>query len=447
MSNDETTAEDNKCKNNLIGMKKNEVVLCRRNSQIVIHYPIGEDLLKEECRWKFLEWYPRCYLPCSINSYYTHPRSCQRKMQSSKVANSSYNAVTISSDDSVMDSIMLDDLPEHIHIQIMQYIHPTERFINVSLVSKYWYKVVNRGIFWREICIHLSWSQTVSKSLQIFLRKLDESCIKLFQAQMHVEKMCINTFEENPFPDKLFISLFPPEMKRMKVLDIGFHPMLSQSLVEFFSKCFPNLQELNVEGTKAFGSHVYSTLLSKGFPNLRKILISNCSLLSAEDYRQFCRISRPIEVLSVDGTTSLGNFSAMYLEKSPFALTLTRLYLDGEDMDDFGFQALTACKNLNLLSISFCENLTDASLDFVKTFPNLGHLHLRKGRKFTFDGLMKLFKLCNNETVMFPVMLRFLDLSECPAVDDRVVDQLTSRISRGPVVDGSILRCKFTLLR
>lgn len=81
-----------------------------------------------------------------------------------------------------------------------------------------------------------------------------------------------------PFPEQMLVDLFPSVMQRVRVLDIGFYAckdfilfslflqlyckrgqdvifsiiisVLSVVLVEFFLKCFPNLEELNVEGTK-----------------------------------------------------------------------------------------------------------------------------------------------------------------------------------------------------
>lgn len=104
----------------------------------------------------------------------------------------------------------------------------------------------------------------------------------MFQVQNHVEKICICSESTKPVLESKLIGLFPPVMPRMKVLDIGFYPgisfarqhflrvcnvafvkssiteranyfffsVLTISLIEFFLSCFPNLEELNVEGTR-----------------------------------------------------------------------------------------------------------------------------------------------------------------------------------------------------
>ncbi|KAM3723780.1 F-box/LRR-repeat protein [Dirofilaria immitis] len=342
-------------------------------------YPISEAFLRQKRRWKFLEWFPQCYHPCSINSLYLRilalpsiSHSYSPPSKNGKLIDKSLPKLIISkefSNDMINCNVMLEDLPEHIHIEILK---------------------------------------------------------KTFQARNHVEKICISASSTKQFPENMLVDLFPSVMQHVKVLDIGFYAFLSALLVEFFLKCFPNLEELNMEGIKTIGSFVYSTFLTKGFPNLKKLFISYCAPFSREDYRQFCLVNRPIEVLSVDGDAFLGNYAAVYLATSSFINTLTRLYLDGEGLNDFGFHALTACKNLNLLSISFCEDLTDISLSYVKTLTKLEHLHLRKGKEFTSEGLLELFELSSDDTEFFG-RLRFLNLSECPSINDSVVNRITKR--------------------
>uniref|UniRef100_A0A8R1Y275 F-box domain-containing protein n=1 Tax=Onchocerca volvulus TaxID=6282 RepID=A0A8R1Y275_ONCVO len=370
-----------------------------------MYYPISEDFLRQKRRWKFLEWFPQCYHPCSINSLYLRLLAVPSVSHSplpedNRLTDRPLSMPVISrkfTNDAISYDIMLEDLPEHIHIEILKYVHPNDRFKKISLVSKYWYYIVNR--------------------------------------------------------------------------------VLSVILVEFFLNCFPNLEELNVEGTKTIGNSVYSTFLMKGFSNLKKLFISYSEPFFREDYRQFCLVNRPIEVLSVDGDAFLGNCSATYLSTSSFVNTLTRLYLDGEGLNDFGFHALTACKNLNLLSISFCEDLTDISLSYMKVdfdiefiiiknvvifvwkadfggtssgmLTNLQHLHLRKGKEFTSEGLLELFEL-SNEDMGFFEKLRFLNLSECPSVNDNVVNRITKSCSKLQSLnlawDWSVTDVGFTLI-
>lgn len=58
--------------------------------------------------------------------------------------------------------------------------------------------------------------------------------------------------------------------------------------------------------------------------------------------------------------------SGLRLGQSSMVSTLTRLYLDGEEMYDEAFSAVTRCKNLELFSVSCCESATDLSLKYIK---------------------------------------------------------------------------------
>jgi len=73
--------------------------------------------------------------------------------------------------------------------------------------------------------------------------------------------------------------------------------------------------------------------------------------------------------------------------------------------------------------LSFCENLTDRSLGYIKQMSTLSHLHLRKGREFTETALQNLFEQSENRDE-FPKNLQSLSLAECCAVNDRCVEVL-----------------------
>jgi len=96
------------------------------------------------------------------------------------------------------------------------------------------------------------------------------------------------------------------------------------------------------------------------------------------------------------------------------------LYLDGAELSDSAIMPLIECKNLSLLSVSFCENFTDNVLGYVKEMPQLSHLHLRKGLELTEDGFRVLFAQPDG----LP-NLRFLNLSECSAINDRCMEAIT----------------------
>ncbi|MCP9259271.1 hypothetical protein DINM_002229 [Dirofilaria immitis] len=272
-------------------------------------YPISEAFLRQKRRWKFLEWFPQCYHPCSINSLY----------------------------------LRILALPSISH----SYSPPSK---NGKLIDKSLPKLIISKEF-SNIDVTLFGTTNAQEQNQ---------------ARNHVEKICISASSTKQFPENMLI-----------------------------------------------GSFVYSTFLTKGFPNLKKLFISYCAPFSREDYRQFCLVNRPIERRSLSRN--------IIFHQHTHTVVFRR-----EGLNDFGFHALTACKNLNLLSISFCEDLTDISLSYVKTLTKLEHLHLRKGKEFTSEGLLELFELSSDDTEFFG-RLRFLNLSECPSINDSVVNRITKR--------------------
>ncbi|XP_053399966.1 F-box/LRR-repeat protein 2-like isoform X3 [Mercenaria mercenaria] len=101
-------------------------------------------------------------------------------------------------------------------------------------------------------------------------------------------------------------------------------------------------------------------------------------------------------------------------------LFLEEVELDGgeKEISDVGLEQLSRCKQLKHLGISFCECLTDQSLEYLKELKNLVYLRLSKGRDFSSDGLSSFFKEASLSK------LRVLNLSECIEVNDQVVSDM-----------------------
>uniref|UniRef100_A0A914ZYW4 F-box domain-containing protein n=2 Tax=Parascaris univalens TaxID=6257 RepID=A0A914ZYW4_PARUN len=386
-------------------------------------FPINEAKLAERHQWKFTEWYPRCSKGCSINEAYpvkefpsdstliAEPENIMSPISSMQIAP---NESRCESENG--DAVVLEDLPDMILLQIIEYIHPVERMRNLSVLSRKWNQLVKSRNLWREVRIFIGNPPYCKKSVSEFLHQMGP----------WIQKLCITISCTEPFTEKQFIDLFPSVMPSVKLLDIGFFPNLTLSVLYFMMRCFPNVERLNLEQLEKVSGDVFAVLFVEGFKNLRELILTYCTSMTVEDYALLCSMKRPLEVLSIDGIRTLDNRAGTYLVSSPFAGSLTRLYLDGWELDDLGFQALTCCQNLKLLSVSFCESATDLSLGYVKTLSKLEHLHLRKGQQFTCEGLFNFFRLSDVEKRdEFPSRLKFLNLGECPAVNDVIIDLIT----------------------
>lgn len=72
------------------------------------------------------------------------------------------------------------------------------------------------------------------KLLAIEIKRIIEHCNKTFQAQNHVEKICIST-PSAAFPEHMLVDSFPPVMEHVRVLDIGFYACKNFISFSFFA--------------------------------------------------------------------------------------------------------------------------------------------------------------------------------------------------------------------
>ena len=75
-------------------------------------------------------------------------------------------------------------------------------------------------------------------------------------------------------------------------------------------------------------------------------------------------------------------------------------------------------------SLSFCDSLTDKSLDKIKNFEKLKYLQLKKGANFTNLGILDLLRNLRNVEGQG---LQHLNLSECSSLSDECLHALSQR--------------------
>ncbi|XP_053399965.1 dynein regulatory complex subunit 6-like isoform X2 [Mercenaria mercenaria] len=183
--------------------------------------------------------------------------------------------------------------------------------------------------------------------------------------------------------------------------------------------------------------------LPKNCQDLRKINLEGCHKLENRSLKYFVKCKKlshlnfshcyyfqdcgiifladglpEIKSINLDGI-SLTDRGVKGLVDSHY-LFLEEVELDGgeKEISDVGLEQLSRCKQLKHLGISFCECLTDQSLEYLKELKNLVYLRLSKGRDFSSDGLSSFFKEASLSK------LRVLNLSECIEVNDQVVSDM-----------------------
>lgn len=105
------------------------------------------------------------------------------------------------------------------------------------------------------------------------------------------------------------------------------------------------------------------------------------------------------------------------------AAQLNAIWLDGFEITTEGLCAFLAeaTSELKIFSVSFADNFNDALLPAIGGLPGLQELTLRKARLLTTPGLLKLFKTSIDSRY---TSLTSIDLSDCPAVTDAVIDAI-----------------------
>ncbi|MFH4975200.1 hypothetical protein AB6A40_001909 [Gnathostoma spinigerum] len=393
-------------------------------------FPLSNEVIYGRPLYVFREWYPQCCLSSSMNSFYPLLDTDEKQKKATLAVPEDITSpvidqsgpvnVTFENIDPNEHVRSIHSLPDHILTEILLHLHPVHLVHSISLVCQRWRHIVENRIFWRSIRVVISNPPFFKEHVA---RRLQKIC-------KWTEKLCLYVNINPGFgevSDVDLVSLFPSMMTSLTVLDIGFLKVFSPLVLSFFILHCPNLERLNMEGFVQVNDGIFHLLFdNKSFPKLRQLILAYCEALEPTDFAELCASTHQLEVLSIDGIPSLRTSSIRLFCHSLSASTIVRLYLDGEALDDNAFLAISNCSNLELLSVSFCESASDAALTHLKFLRNLEHLHLRKGKEFSAGGLRNFFELSKFDAAQtFPSRLKFLNIGECPCLNDSVVDVIT----------------------
>ena len=92
--------------------------------------------------------------------------------------------------------------------------------------------------------------------------------------------------------------------------------------------------------------------------------------------------------------------------------TLQKLWIDGESLSDASFSNFHKMESLELLSVSFSDNLGPSGLHSISLLKCLEWLRLRRGAELEPHHFVTAFELGELRR------LTYLDLSECSKLDD-----------------------------
>lgn len=330
-------------------------------------------------------------------------------------------------------------LPDEVCLKILQFV-PQDDLCVLMMVCRRWKRLCSDSALWRSVkinCAHPNWLDRLSRvaSLHPKIR-----CLALFGNNniYHPPVQRAPTTEAQPFPAHWVWTDF----ECLESLKLHFCQREVVDLVPEIVRHCPLVTALACEGSLDFsiGTHLtHAAAEGRRFTELsfahsasslddtsvsgamRNMTLDDTSVSCAMRNVTFSACIQYLRTLNLDGIPLLTDEGALrLLEHCP---CLTTLALDGEQLTD-----TTACfvgdcfSQLRSFSISFCNNLTDASLNSFCNLKNLHTLMLKKGPNFSDDGFARLFGAL--DPTAGGSCLRNLSLVECNDLLDTSVKAL-----------------------
>lgn len=161
---------------------------------------------------------------------------------------------------------------------------------------------------------------------------------------------------------------------RLKELDISHCPWLTTNALRTIFKTCPNLEKVSLSSNVHIPSSAWPEL--QKLRRLKSLNISRCQQISDQELRLIAQSCQMLNDLSMENCTKITDRGLFDIPK-----TLPALYSLNIAFNDFSDSPLIEfalhCKNLRVLNISHCSNITDKGiLEFIRLWPFLNSLNL-----------------------------------------------------------------------
>ncbi|CAL4166401.1 unnamed protein product, partial [Meganyctiphanes norvegica] len=295
----------------------------------------------------------------------------------------------------------IEIIPDEVMLFIFSFFNIEQLCNKVAPVCRRWYTLANDPSLWLKLDLS-------------FDAHSNQNMFRIIEKSPHLLSLKLSSSENGSD----LLKAVAKNCCRLKELTIRFCEGLTKDIIEIMVANLFKLELLIVEGTTIHSPDCYP-LLGK-LKCLRHLDLSYSKFLEDNGLIAIAEQCEHLQYLNIDYISYINDVSVMRLIELRGS-SLTHLYLDGEQMTDRGFHALSSCMNLKHLGISFCEEMTDYGLLGVKGLSNLTWLKLRKGCRLTAHGLSDLFsggKLSR---------LTHVNLSECTELNDSVIISLSKK--------------------
>ena len=300
------------------------------------------------------------------------------------------------------EDIDINFLPNEVIMKIFSYLTIKELICAVRLTCRRWFNVsYDRSI----------WTTLTTDDIKEFKdHSVYEIINRLFCFDDFVNTLKYLSLDRIDITHKEDLTcMFSVLIPNLCGLSLAFCQLVDkriESFLERLSSCCHSIRCLNLEecnilnySLKYFDKH-----------NITKLNVSYCNCLTDEFL--FTISHWNLKHLSIDGVQWISDKAVEHLLRS-CQHSLEHLWLDGDNLTDEGLKMLRHCHNINVLKISYCEELTDVTLANVCEMQSLTSLSLRKGRNFSTEGLIFMFQNLKRG-------LYYLDFYDCQALNDEV---------------------------
>ncbi|XP_046582063.1 F-box/LRR-repeat protein 2-like isoform X1 [Haliotis rubra] len=295
----------------------------------------------------------------------------------------------------------LQSLPEEMLLKIFSYFSPKELCQYVAPVCRRWRVLAYEPTLWTCLEIDPSWEVSI------------EDITALLERVSGVRDLSLHARNDVTY---LEVFNYLKHCDHLTELDLGLCDSINIHVIQCIVKFCPLMKNINVEGCSKIDFECVKLLAS--LRHLSHLNLSHCRLENDSILLLAYSIDSIVS-FNVDGVSWITDDGVVPLCERHKS-SLKHLELDGEELTDRSMSAVAKCQSLVTLNVSFCDLLTDASLEYLKELTKLRKLRLRKGLEFSEEAVEKFFKHGHLHSVTD------LDMSECAGMKDISLLSLTA---------------------
>ncbi|KAJ9589696.1 hypothetical protein L9F63_017102, partial [Diploptera punctata] len=294
--------------------------------------------------------------------------------------------------------ISINDFPDEILLKILSYFTPEELCLIIAEVCQRWNALAKDVTLWKTLSYKCDDLSTFTSVVEVLI---EAPMLKSLEIQKRDDAAQLM--------ELLFDSCDGIKRLVIKFCNLGDDSMdVLAKIVTFY----PELEELELVGCHTFTYTGGTIIIQNLSPHCNqcghciKEIADNCTRL---------------QELCIDDVTTIFDEDIIHVIRKVGA-QLTTFILDGEELTDNSFCYLDHCTRLQVLEISFCDQMTDRGLlGGIGALQQLTSLRLKRGHNLTAQALSTFL----HRPAMACIVR--LNLTECSNLDDYGLEGIANR--------------------